>query len=418
MRNFYVILFTAAFLFFKSIYAQNPPVLQVGDKAPPIVLPTANKSLQSFTFPYTNKVVYIYFWSSVNTASRENLYRYGRMAKLYADAGYKEPNGFEIITIALQSDKQAWADDVRKYNMGQMHNCLAEKAYEDFYVRTYKVTRVPLGYLVNEKGFIVMVNPSIGDLQGYLEDQRNAPANMEEQTKIAGKILYGDNDLKPLKDSKIYVTNAKNDTLQTVQTNSTGNFVIKNIQTDAGMSLKISKSPEMKSDDRVYLASEKGEVISGFNNVNGNFEYKLLSFDMVYLKPMKEEDVTVKKAEKLNGMYFSENLFKNGGFEISEASKAKLDALIVKMKLDPAIHVDIISHTDSKGNADFNQKLSEKRSKVVAAYFISKGIPANHIKASGKGESEPVNTCIDGVPCTEKELELNRRTEFRFYKIQ
>ena len=47
-------------------------------------------------------------------------------------------------------------------------------------------------------------------------------------------------------------------------------------------------------------------------------------------------------------------------------------------------------NTDGFGTAAYNQKLSERRAHAVRAYLVSRGIPANRINATGKGETQPV----------------------------
>ena len=88
------------------------------------------------------------------------------------------------------------------------------------------------------------------------------------------------------------------------------------------------------------------------------------------------------------------------------------------LQQNPNLKIDIITHTDCKGDAVFNEKLSLKRANICATYFVNQGINKNRIVTIGKGESSPVNNCVDGVNCTDKELELNRRTEFKFYLNQ
>ena len=43
--------------------------------------------------------------------------------------------------------------------------------------------------------------------------------------------------------------------------------------------------------------------------------------------------------------------------------------------------------------------------------LVSKGISTSRINAQAFGETQLVNKCKDGVPCTEAEHGLNRRTE-------
>lgn len=49
-----------------------------------------------------------------------------------------------------------------------------------------------------------------------------------------------------------------------------------------------------------------------------------------------------------------------------------------------------VGHTDSVGADAYNQGLSERRAASVKDYLVSKGVPADQVIASGRGESEPV----------------------------
>jgi outer membrane protein OmpA-like peptidoglycan-associated protein len=94
-------------------------------------------------------------------------------------------------------------------------------------------------------------------------------------------------------------------------------------------------------------------------------------------------------------------------------ARKDLDLLIALMKQQPDIVVELASHTDCRGNAKYNQELSQKRAEGVLEYMAAKGIGRNRMKAVGFGESEPRNKCVDGVPCTDQEHGKNRRTEVR-----
>ena len=64
-----------------------------------------------------------------------------------------------------------------------------------------------------------------------------------------------------------------------------------------------------------------------------------------------------------------------------------------------------MGHTDSKGPAAYNQKLSEKRARQVEEYIYSLGF-TGEIKSIGMGESQPVATNE-----TENGRSKNRRSE-------
>lgn len=99
------------------------------------------------------------------------------------------------------------------------------------------------------------------------------------------------------------------------------------------------------------------------------------------------------------------------GASITAKSAEILDRLIAIMNSNPQMIIELNSHTDSRGNAEYNQKLSLSRAKQTREYLIKKGIAADRIKAQGFGESKLTNECGDGVPCPEDKHQMNRRTE-------
>ena len=90
----------------------------------------------------------------------------------------------------------------------------------------------------------------------------------------------------------------------------------------------------------------------------------------------------------------------------------ELDKLVKYMKSNN-LKVELSSHTDSRGNDEYNERLSQNRSESCVNYIISKGISASRIIAKGYGEYRLKNKCGNDVECTEEEHQLNRRTELR-----
>lgn len=88
-------------------------------------------------------------------------------------------------------------------------------------------------------------------------------------------------------------------------------------------------------------------------------------------------------------------------------AKQTLDQAVEILKRHPELTVEVAGHTDSRGPADFNQKLSETRAKAVYDYLIGKGIDAKQLEGPiGYGESKPVASND-----TNAGREENRRTE-------
>jgi len=95
---------------------------------------------------------------------------------------------------------------------------------------------------------------------------------------------------------------------------------------------------------------------------------------------------------------------------ITEQGAFELDKLVTIMNKYPEMVILAESHTDSRGPASYNEKLSSRRAKSTVQYVISKGIDASRISGIGKGESEPKIDC--GTKCTDEEYQTNRRSEF------
>jgi outer membrane protein OmpA-like peptidoglycan-associated protein len=94
-----------------------------------------------------------------------------------------------------------------------------------------------------------------------------------------------------------------------------------------------------------------------------------------------------------------------------------LEALLDFFKRYPEMEIDLISHTDTRGDAKLNQQLTDERAQTAKIYLTSKGVNPEHIVAYGKGESEPRNRCVEGVECSDEEHMQNNRLEIRIRKL-
>ena len=113
------------------------------------------------------------------------------------------------------------------------------------------------------------------------------------------------------------------------------------------------------------------------------------------------------------GSVFKTLYYEYNKADIGNSAQADLQELVSLMKQNPGISVELSSHTDSRGSADFNKKLSQKRADQAAAFLLKAGIEKTRIKAIGYGEEKLANSCADGTNCTEAEHAQNRRSELR-----
>ena len=118
-------------------------------------------------------------------------------------------------------------------------------------------------------------------------------------------------------------------------------------------------------------------------------------------------DVALKKV-KVGTKIILKNIF----YDFNQAtlkpeSTAELKKLIELLNEVPDLKIELSGHTDNKGAADYNAKLSQRRAKAVVDYLIAKGVDPLRLRAKGYGSTRPLVTNK-----TEADRQLNRRTEF------
>ena len=84
------------------------------------------------------------------------------------------------------------------------------------------------------------------------------------------------------------------------------------------------------------------------------------------------------------------------------------DLLTVAQSLNdyPNTTVQVVGHTDSDGDAGYNQRLSERRANAVADVLLEGGVRFSRVRTFGRGENQPVASNL-----TEAGKRQNRRVE-------
>ncbi len=78
-----------------------------------------------------------------------------------------------------------------------------------------------------------------------------------------------------------------------------------------------------------------------------------------------------------------------GKWDLLANSMAALDSLAGLLKENPTIVIELMAHTDCRGNDADNSALSQKRAQSVVDYLIAKGIQPARLVAKGYGETAP-----------------------------
>jgi peptidoglycan-associated lipoprotein len=100
------------------------------------------------------------------------------------------------------------------------------------------------------------------------------------------------------------------------------------------------------------------------------------------------------------------------------SSSDSLDFLCDLLVENPRLVVELQAHTDTRGRAAFNRKLSQARAQTCVDYLVQKGIDSRRLFAKGMGEDAPrfTDAAIAAMPNEidrEKAHQANRRTEFK-----
>ncbi len=96
-----------------------------------------------------------------------------------------------------------------------------------------------------------------------------------------------------------------------------------------------------------------------------------------------------------------------------------LDKIVEILKINDNLKIELSSHTDARGNDNYNLILSQGRAQSCVTYMISKGISANRIVATGYGETKPIikeeeiNKMVPKSEEFETAHQKNRRTAFK-----
>ncbi len=99
--------------------------------------------------------------------------------------------------------------------------------------------------------------------------------------------------------------------------------------------------------------------------------------------------------------------FTSGSVELETKSFPLLDAIAETMESCPDVNLRIEGHTDDRGPAQLNRRLSVGRAAEVVIYLANKGVDPNRLNASGFGEDRPI---ADNA--TRRGRWQNRRIEF------
>ena len=201
---------------------------------------------------------------------------------------------------------------------------------------------------------------------------------------------------KPIANSIITLFNDKDEQIAYMVTDENGFY---QINIDRNKDYKIVGSQDKYIDD--YRTFSSKNIQTMLTTITAN----------LLLNPVQD----VVKLAELNTIYFDFDKH-----NIRTDAALELDKIVNLMQNEyPEMVIRIESHTDSRGELSYNDKLSIDRANSTYEYLISKGIdPSRITEHEGFGERRLTNGCENGAKCEENEHQLNRRTQFIVVKME
>lgn len=103
---------------------------------------------------------------------------------------------------------------------------------------------------------------------------------------------------------------------------------------------------------------------------------------------------------------FGDVLFASGKADLQTNAQDSLATMLSAIKHGEAHHITIEGYTDASGDSAANHELSQRRAEAVKRYLVEHGIPADNIRAVGKGSDAPI-----GDNNTPEGRRMNRRVD-------
>lgn len=202
---------------------------------------------------------------------------------------------------------------------------------------------------------------------------------------------------KPVPNATVTIKNLTDGTTQTLTTDAKGNF--------------IAELPRGK-DYQVILENKDLEGVHNFTTKGAERNVPIAqSFEM--WKKGKQPQPPLADGSTPSAVYTVPNIFWDyNKADVRPDAEPYLNDIVKLFKDNSDLKFELRSHTDCRGSDGFNIELSERRAKAAADFLIKKGVPRSSIVSKGFGEKYLVNGCSDGVDCSEKQHQENRRTEF------
>ncbi len=242
-------------------------------------------------------------------------------------------------------------------------------------------------YFEKGKGYFVSNRPGVFSVKGETCCDDIFEFEISKSIKPWLKILAVDSNGNTLDNALMIVRNAADSVLFTMR----GSAMVQQLPQNGTYKVSFARD--------------------GFFSLEKQLDVQAFSSDDTAQVAAMMQAMLRNKAYRMADIYFDFN-----SFELNEETKTALQEIVLLLRKNPLLKVEIASHTDMRGEEEYNLYLSQKRAEAVVGYLIENGIHEERLTAKGYGEGQPLQDCERISACAEDDCDchrLNRRTEFK-----
>jgi outer membrane protein OmpA-like peptidoglycan-associated protein len=208
------------------------------------------------------------------------------------------------------------------------------------------------------------------------------------------------------KGEKITIVDAQGEIVAVAFTEEAGQFRFGSLNPKSSYTFRLSESSAAR---HVALTDKGKNIVLPVLRQEAIYQ-RTVPTEVIELVNEKQQRITISASDLfvINRIYYEYN-----SALLTEEAKGQLDQLIQILKQNNQLRVELLSHTDSRGEATSNKRLSERRAEAAVHYLVSRGVARERLVPRGMGEMQLLNRCDNDDACSEAEHAINRRTEIK-----
>ena len=172
MNKTVIIVVSFLFLLNINLFAQkkaNLEGVEIGKKVPEVILPNVDGDNFKLS-QLQGKVVLLNYWASWCAPCRKKAPELIEIHTKYKTADFKDyGNGFEIVSISLDRNEDAWKNAISKDGIGVMVNVGDMNGWKCKAAVDYNIKRIPTTVLLDGEGKVIAFNLDLKDLKKKLK---------------------------------------------------------------------------------------------------------------------------------------------------------------------------------------------------------------------------------------------------------